>query len=400
MAESTDIQTYGSTDVRTARGSGRIPLTARALKHAEVYGPLAEQTIQPKGYMARELVQCGLPLTRPTKTKIVRKNGHLSVIFRSGVDHNGDDIGLPYGSIARLLMVYITTRAVANQHAEQPRRIEISSHLYAFLRELDIPIVTGKRGSVRTLREQVNRLLRCEIAFVTKNDDEGGGRDAFSLMPLSGKYDIWWNYQTPDLDSLFPSYIELGEAFYEAIIASPVPIRLDHLRQLRRSPLAIDFYLWCSYRLFTLNAQKQTVLTLPVPVLKAQLGSSFKRTRDFVHHMQDAINRVKAVFPSLECELTGNRFTLFAGCTPLSDMDRFSAALGSESRAVKNQRQWDSRNLDHATLDAGSAVAPGFSIRFLERAYWEWVDSTGQRPRYIKAHFIKFCKTHARRNPL
>ncbi|HRJ34235.1 MAG TPA: replication protein RepA [Fimbriimonadaceae bacterium] len=382
------------------KSSGRVPITDRAQRHAETFGPIAEKEIQPKGYMARELVQCGLPLSKPTETKIVRKNGNLSVIFRSGMNRKGEEIGLPYGSIARFLLVYITTRAIANKHAENPRRIKITSHLYDFLRELDVPIVTGKRGSVRALREQINRLLRCEIAFVREVEDGSGARDSFALMPVTGEYDIWWNYKVPEQDSFFESYIELSETFYEAIIASPVPILLDHLKQLRRSPLAIDFYIWVSYRLFTLNAQKKDVLRLPVPVLKAQLGSSFERSRDFVKHMNEAIEKVRGVFPHLQCELTRNGFTLFKGPTPLADLDKFAQIHGVEGRATKSLRQLEAKRLDMNTLEAGRALAPGWDIRYLESAYWEWVQATQQTPKYVKAHFIKFCKTHAQRNPL
>jgi len=387
---------------RQRRETGRIPVSESAKRHAEAFGPLAEKELQPKGYMARELVQCGLPLAKSTGTKIVRKNGNLSVVIRSGVDRNGDDIGLPYGSIARYLLVYITTRALANHRSnvENPRRIKLTSHLYEFLRELDIPIITGKRGSVRALRDQVNRLLRCEIAFIREVEDETGVRDRYGLMPVSGDYDIWWSYRTPEQNSLFESYIELGEAFYQAIVTSPVPILLNHLRQLRRSPLAIDFYVWVSYRLFTMGTQKQRVLELPVPVLKAQLGSSFARTRDFVKHMSEAIDKVKVVFPGLKCELTGNGFTLFAGPTPLSDFDKYAQIHGTETRHVKSRRQLEARNLDMNTLEAGRAIAPGFDMRYLERAYWQWVEENGHQPRYVKAHFLKFCKTHAQKNPL
>lgn len=396
-----DIAIQGDQAPETkAKPSGRVPITERALRHAEAFGPLAEKEIQPKGYMARELVQCGLPLSKPTETKIVRKNGNLSVIFRSGIDRNGDDIGLPYGSIARYLLVYITTRAIANKHAENPRRIKISSHLYDFLRELDVPIVTGKRGSVQALREQINRLLRCQIAFVREVEDGSGARDSFALMPVTGEYDIWWNYKVPEQDSFFESYIELSESFYEAIITSPVPLLLDHLKQLRRSPLAIDFYIWASYRLYTMGTQKRDVLRLPVPVLKAQLGSSFERSRDFVKHMNEAIDKVRAVFPHFQCELTRNGFTLFAGPTPLSDLDKFAKVHGVETRTVKSSRQLEAKRLDMNTLDAGRAVAPGWDIRYLEAAYWEWVDTLADKPKYIKAHFVKFCKTHAKRNPL
>ncbi len=353
---------------------------------------MAEREIQAKGYLARELVQCGMPITKPTETSIVRKNGNIRVIYTSGVDRNGQPIGLPYGTMARYLMLWINSQA----YNQRSRRIKVTSHLYKFLRDLDIPITTGKRGSTKTLRNQINRLLRAQIAFVR----EDGERDSYALMPISGKYDLWWNYDSPQQDSFFESWIELGEDFYQSIISSPVPILLDHIRQLRGSPLSIDFYVWVSYRLFMLGQKRGSVLRLPVPVLKDQLGSSFTRSRDFVPHMNKAIDKVRAVFPHLNCTLTANGFTLNAGPTPLSDMDKFAAVHGTQNRTQKSLAQVESRSLSFETLDAGRAIAPGWDMRHLERSYWQWVEETGQHPKYVKAHFVKFCKTHAAKNPL
>jgi hypothetical protein len=372
--------------------SGRVPLTERALKHAEAFSPMAEREIQEKGYLAPALVQCGMPLTKPTETSIVRKNGNMRVIYTSGIDKDGKPIGLPYGAMARYLMIYINSQAFE----QKSRRIKITSHLYEFLRELDIPIVTGKRGSTTALRAQLNRLLRSQIAFVREDDT----RDSFALMPISGEYDIWWNYRNPHQDSFFDSWVELGEKFYEAIVSRPVPILLDHIKQLRGSPLAIDFYVWVSYRLFLMGRKKGSVLRLPVPVLRDQLGSSFTRSRDFVPHMNEAIAKVRAVFPHLKCTLTVNGFTLEAGPTPLADMDKFAHVTGSQSRTQKSLAVLEKRELTHEIIDAGRALAPGFDMRHLERSYWEWVETSGQHPKYVKAHFLKFCKTHAAKNPI
>ena len=353
---------------------------------------MAEREIQPKGYLARELVQCGMPITKPTETTIVRKNGNIRVMYTSGLDRDGKPIGLPYGSMARYLMIYINTQ-VYNQKS---RRIKVTSHLYEFLRELEIPITTGKRGSTHTLRNQINRLLRAQIAFVREDDT----RDSFALMPVSGKYDLWWDYKNPQQDSIFESWIELGEEFYESIISSPVPILIDHIKQLRGSPLAIDFYVWVSYRLYLLGRKRGSMLRLPVPVLKDQLGSSFTRSRDFVPHMNEAINKVKAVFPNLNCTLTMNGFTLCAGPTPLSDMDNYAAQMGVQTRTQKSLAQVEKRQLAYEVLEAGRAMAPGWDMRHLEHSYWEWVEATSQHPKYVKAHFLKFCKTHAAKNPI
>ena len=53
---------------------------------------------------------------------------------------------------------------------------------------------------------------------------------------------------------LWDSTIQLGEQFFNEIIAHPVPIDLHILKSLKRSPLGLDLYLWLTYRKFTIKA--------------------------------------------------------------------------------------------------------------------------------------------------
>ena len=52
---------------------------------------------------------------------------------------------------------------------------------------------------------------------------------------------------------LWDSTIELGEKFFYEIIAHPLPIDMNILRSLKRSPLGLDLYLWLTYRTFNLK---------------------------------------------------------------------------------------------------------------------------------------------------
>ena len=47
--------------------------------------------------------------------------------------------------------------------------------------------------------------------------------------------------------------IELGEDFFNEIIRCPIPIDLNTLRAMKRSPLGLDLYLWLTYRTFALK---------------------------------------------------------------------------------------------------------------------------------------------------
>ena len=58
--------------------------------------------------------------------------------------------------------------------------------------------------------------------------------------------------RTRSLDHSRPSH-ELGEDFFNEIIAHPVPLDLNILKCLKRSPLGLDLYLWPTYRTFALK---------------------------------------------------------------------------------------------------------------------------------------------------
>ena len=49
------------------------------------------------------------------------------------------------------------------------------------------------------------------------------------------------------------SKVELGEKFFQEIIQHSVPLDLNILKAMKRSSLGIDFYLWLTYRAFTLK---------------------------------------------------------------------------------------------------------------------------------------------------
>ena len=68
---------------------------------------------------------------------------------------------------------------------------------------------------------------------------------------------FWWNERKPDEPMLWDSKIYLGEAFFNEIIRHPVPLNMNTLTALKRSPLGLDLYLWLTYRTFTLRAPQR-----------------------------------------------------------------------------------------------------------------------------------------------
>lgn len=192
-------------------------------------------------FMARQLVQCTLPHTNPGDTpRWLRRNGHLTLVIQPGWDAKKDaSFGYPYGTIPRLLLFWLNTEALQTKS----RRIELGNSLADFMRQLGLdPSRGGKRSDSHRLKDQMQRLFRARISFDTTEEVADGEVDRWVDMQVAPKGQLWWDHKQPLQDDLFHSFIELGEDFFRAITAAPVPVDMRALQALKRSPLALDLY--------------------------------------------------------------------------------------------------------------------------------------------------------------
>jgi len=249
-------------------------------------------------FMARQLVQCTLPHTNPGNVPVwTRTNGNLTLGIQPGYDIKaGKSIGYPYGSIPRLLLFWITTEAVKSKN----RRLELGKSLSAFMREIGLDPNTGrgKRGDAPRLREQMRRLFGSKISFEQELHDGDRQGEGYLDMLIAPRRELWWDPHHPNQDTLWGSWLELGEHFYKAIIESPVPVDLRALRALKRSPLALDLYSWATYRAFTVT-KKGRAQFIPWAGLQAQIGTDYAHKQNFRRKARAALRKVQAVYPGL-----------------------------------------------------------------------------------------------------
>jgi Plasmid encoded RepA protein len=259
-----------------------------------------------RAFMARELVQCTLPHTNPGNVEAwQRRNGNLSLIIQPGWDsEKGRSIGYPYGTIPRLLLFWITTEAVRTRK----RRLELAHTLSEFMRQLDLdPSHGGKRSDAHRLRDQMERLLRCRITFQESTERPNGwvGR-GWSDMQVAPDGYLWWNLKEPEQGTLWGSWIELGEKFFEAIIAAPVPVDLRALRALKKSPLALDLYAWATYRVFRMTKPQ----FIPWKGLRDQIGTDYREVDEFARNAKLAFRKIRIVYPALKLQMGKGGFYL------------------------------------------------------------------------------------------
>ena len=78
-----------------------------------------------------------------------------------------------------------------------------------------------------------------------------------AIAVLADLTDFWWNPKQPDQTGLWESKVRLSESFFNEVMSHPVPLDMNTLKALKRSPLGFDLYLWLTYRIFTLITPKR-----------------------------------------------------------------------------------------------------------------------------------------------
>ena len=340
------------------------------------------------GFMARALTQATMPHKATPGNEFKRRNGSfiLSMLAPS-------DIGLPYGSIPRLLVSWITTEAVRTKSPI----LELGPSLSAFMAGLDLTPTGGRWGTITRLRDQMTRLFASSVTCIYDDKDRTG----IVNVRVVEEADLWWNPKAPDDAPLWKSTIELGKKFFEEAINSPVPVDMRALKALKRSPLALDIYCWLTYRLSYLRKPTE----IPWAALQMQFGADYGRERDFKSAFLAHLRAVHVLYPEANVE-DGERGLLLKPSKP------HVAQLPPVLPRLKNPPvpeplllplpDFQGREgpfLKTYTYEMAIKAAPGWDVYELERQWREWIEKKGP-PQKPDAAFIAFCrKKAARENP-
>ena len=254
------------------------------------------------GFMARLLALCSLPRTDPRDRKeYVRRNGPYALVMTAGGLNK-----LPYGILPRLLLAWVCTEAVRTQR----RELILGRSLADFMRALGMYSDSGgSRGTRTRLRNQMDRLFGCTVSLIY----EGKQQKSRVSSLVADRADFWWDERQPDAPSLWESKIELGEKFFHEIITNPIPLDLNILKSLKRSPLGLDLYLWLTYRTFALTRPLRLSwreIYRQFGVEPAQAGDT--RTVDaFRTKCLRELKKIKIAWPELHCEAVKGALVVF-----------------------------------------------------------------------------------------
>ncbi len=152
-------------------------------------------------FMARILVQATLPHKDPGIVAAWgRQNGTESISIQPGIvweDGKPKTMGLPYGTIPRILMIWITTQAVKTKS----REIILGNTLTEFMQKLDMIPTGGRWGTITRLKEQMHRLFSARIIYQNTSPEHHIAKET----SISKERVLWWDESEPRQASMFES---------------------------------------------------------------------------------------------------------------------------------------------------------------------------------------------------
>ena len=246
------------------------------------------------GFAYSGWAQCALPHKRladeahwgitSEKVRLVVEPGRRTV---DGAD-DLEWVGVPYGSHARLILLYLQTEALRTSS----REVELGRSLRDWLGRLGIS-VGGMTG--RSVRDQAERISRCRLTFHLSGTGSSGLVnqnivDRALFIEEGGERQGRLSLETA----------KLSEGFFEQLKKHPVPLEEAAIKALSNNAPALDAYLWLAYRLHALKADRLVTWA----ALKGQFGSGFVKLAQFKFKFQGTLQLATAVYPAAKIEVT------------------------------------------------------------------------------------------------
>ncbi|MFN6508912.1 replication protein RepA [Xanthomonas translucens] len=258
----------------------------RTLVPAVAPAPSLEDDFQ-FGCIATAMIYASLPHSDlGEKNEFKRRHNNLSITLL--VD---SEIGLPCGKIPRLITAFLCTEAKRGS-----REIFLGRSLNEFVEKLGMTASGGEFGTKTAVLKQAKRLFASHFTLIGEGDNSYNWRNV--VLAESGH--LHWSAHCSAAKALWESQLMLSETFFKECVQHGVPIDLRVLQKLR-SPLAIDIYVWMTYRYHAIKR--------PTPIswkqLKWQFGSNYsddeQGLENFKFGFKGALRKAHEFYPGIHC---------------------------------------------------------------------------------------------------
>jgi hypothetical protein len=232
---------------------------------------------------------------KPQTEPIWRREGHnLTMLIQSGVDRAGGALGVPYGSYARFILLFLQSQAIKTNS----REIELGRSMRVWLGNMGLSI---GGTTYRLVNEQARRISGCTLTFYADRENK-------EVMRRGGFVDgaITLTDVISDQPSFWQERVLLNDEFYRALKNHPVPLSEAALRAIGPRSMVLDIYIWLAYRLHALKGD----VGVSWPSLFAQFGAGYGRLRDFRAGFTGGMELALAVYPEAQVSIDEKGITL------------------------------------------------------------------------------------------
>ncbi len=213
------------------------------------------------GYITSMLACASIPHSNIKNNSFFkRSNGKTTLKIISDPEY-----GLPYGLIPRLIMIWLCTEIKLTKS----RNIYLGKNQNIFIKKLGLTSTGGKNGTIIRVKTQLLKLVHSIFSLTYENNSI----HQFQNLLIVEQGILYWNKKNTLSKKLYwNNNIIISEKFFNAIKNTALPINLKIIQSIR-SPLAIDIYIWLTWRLRIIN-KRETYITWTQ--LQLQFGSNYK----------------------------------------------------------------------------------------------------------------------------
>ncbi len=227
------------------------------------------------GYITSILACTSMPYSNIKNTFFKRSNGNMTLKIIADPEY-----GLPYGIIPRIIMIWLCTEVKLTKSS----RLYLGKNQNEFIKKLGLSPTGGKYGSINRIKNQMIRLFHStmSLTYHYKNIHK------FSNLTIVDNIFFSWEKK-----KFFNNEIKLSDKFYKEIKRTSLPIDLRVIK-IMRSPLAIDIYMWLTWRTRIIDSKKNVFISWKN--LKLQFGSNYSNTcKGLYNFKMEFIKKLKYV---------------------------------------------------------------------------------------------------------
>jgi hypothetical protein len=230
----------------------------------------------------------------PPEAEWRRTSDHVTLSVQPLRDSSGQFRGVPYGSKARLILLYLQSEAIRTGSPV----IELGASMHDWLKRLGISS-GGKTYSL--VIDQADRIASCALTFTYRGPT---GQTHWQDSIVRGTFDP----RVRGAERL----VKLSETFFDALRRHPTPVNIAAVQTLNDRCSALDIYLWLCYRLHSLKSS----IFISWTALFKQFGAATTHLHHFKPRFQRDIKAAESVYPEARLDVVAKGVILHPSPPP------------------------------------------------------------------------------------